>query len=240
LLFEGSTVVGVVSADPHSGSYAFWSNKGDESDMTLTRTFDFTGQSGTISLSYWMWYDLEEDYDYLYLEASTDGVSWEILRTAAGTGDDPSGNSYGWGYNGRSGNGPRWVREEVDLSRFAGKQVQLRFEYVTDAAVNGEGFLLDDMEIPEIEYAADFEGDDGGWIGAGFVRIQNLLPQTYRLVLISRGRRTTVESIPLTADMTAEIPVSIGGEVDEVIVVVSGTTRFTRQPAAYRVSVSSR
>jgi hypothetical protein len=227
----------VVPADPHSGSYAFWSNKGDESDMTLTRTFDFTGQSGAISLSFWTWYDLEEDYDYLYLEASLDGVSWEILRTPSGTGDDPSGNSYGWAYNGRSGNGPRWVREEVDLSRFAGEKVQLRFEYVTDAAVNGEGFLLDDVEIREIDYIADFEGDEGGWIAEGFVRIQNLLPQTYRLMLISRGRHTTVESIPLAADMTVEIPLSIGGEVDEVILVVSGTTRFTRQPAAYRVFV---
>ncbi|MEA3439589.1 MAG: hypothetical protein U9R58_04840, partial [Chloroflexota bacterium] len=37
LNFEGSVQVDLLPADPHSGEYAFWSNKGDESDMTLTR-----------------------------------------------------------------------------------------------------------------------------------------------------------------------------------------------------------
>jgi hypothetical protein len=237
LRFEGSTVASVVPADPHSGAYAFWSNKGDESDMTLTQTFDFTGQSGPLTFYYWTWYDLEEDYDYLYLEASVDGDQWTILNTPSGTGEDPSGNSYGWGYNGLSGGGPQWIREKVDLSEFAGQTVQLRFEYITDAAVNGEGFLLDDVEIPEIGYSTDFESDAGGWEAAGFVRIQNLLPQTYRLALISRGRETTVEYIPLQADMTAEIPLRIGDGVEEVILVVSGTTRYTRQPTAYRIMI---
>ena len=39
LRFEGSIEVGVLPADPYSGDYAFWSNKGDDSDMTLTRQF---------------------------------------------------------------------------------------------------------------------------------------------------------------------------------------------------------
>ncbi len=236
LRFEGSTVVGVIPANPHSGSYAFWSNQGDESDMTLTRIFDFTGHTGPISLSYWTWYDLEKDYDYLYLEASRDGQNWEILRTPSGTMNNPSGNSYGWGYNGLSGNGPSWVQEKVDLSQFAGKEIQLRFEYITDAAVTGEGFLLDDVRIPEIGYTTSFESEDGGWAAQGFVRIENLLPQTFRLVLITRGRQTRVQEIPLSADITAEIPLQIGGDVNDAILVVAGTTRFTRQPAAYRIS----
>ena len=47
--------------------------------------------------------------------------------------------------------------EEVDLSQFAGQKVQIRFEYITDAAVNGEGFLLDDVQIDAINYQEDFE-----------------------------------------------------------------------------------
>ena len=105
---------------------------------------------------------------------------------------------------------------------------------MTDAAVNGEGLLLDDIAIPEIGYFNDFENDSDDWEAAGFVRIQNVLPQTYQLALISKGRETTVEYISLTADNSVEIPISIGGDVDEVILVVSGTTRYTRQLAAYR------
>lgn len=238
LHFEGSVQVGVLPADPYSGDYAFWSNKGDESNMTLTRTFDFSAHDGPLTLSYWTWYDLEEDYDYLYLEASLDGEHWQILSTPSGTPDDPSGNNYAWGYNGRSNGDASWIQEKVDISQFSGQQVQLRFEYVTDAAVNGEGFLLDDIAIPEVDYFADFERDSGGWQPAGFVRIRNLLPQSFRLALILKGDTTDIEFIPLSGDNVAEIPLQISDDVDEAYLVVSGTTRYTRQKAAYRFQIT--
>ncbi len=234
LRFEGSTQVGVIPESPYSGDYAFWSNKGDESDMTLTQTFNFSDYDGSLSLSYWTWYDLEKDYDYIYLEASIDGKDWQILTTPSGTAEDPSGNSYGMGYNGVSAG---WKQETVDLSQFAGKKVQLRFEYVTDAAVNGEGMLLDNISIPQTGYFTDFEKDDGGWVANGWVRIQNLLPQTYKLALVVEGKTTTVSYIQMREDNTAEIPIHIGGDQDSVVLVVSGTTRFTRQKAAYRLSI---
>jgi hypothetical protein len=234
LHFEGSTQVGVLPADPYSGDYAFWSNKGDESDMTLTRTFDFTDHEGPLTLSYWTWYDIEEDYDYLYLEASLDGESWDILSTPSGTPDNPTGQNYGWGYTGLSGGDPSWIEENVDLSQYAGQKVQLRFEYITDTAVHGEGLLLDEVSIPEISYSTDFEDDDGGWEAVGFVRIQNVLPQSFRLALISKGGTTIVEHLDLSSDNVFDTTLSFDDDLDEVILVVTGTTRSTRQPATYR------
>ncbi|NJC98082.1 MAG: hypothetical protein FIB03_17400 [Anaerolineae bacterium] len=233
LQFSGSTVIGLLPTETHSGKYAFWSNKGDESDMTLTREFDFTDVSAPIQISYWTWYDIEEDWDYLYLEASTDGGTWDILKTPSGTDYNPSGNSYGWGYTGATGN---WIQETVDLSQYAGQKVQLRFEYITDAAVNGEGLLLDDVRIDAINYQSDFEADAGGWEAAGFVRVDNVLPQTYRLSLILKGDATTVTNIEVDADQTAEIPLSLKPG-DEAILIVTGTTRFTTIPAAYQIEV---
>jgi immune inhibitor A len=233
LHFEGSTVTGLLPASAYSGKYSFWSNKGDESDMTLTHEFDFTNVSGPINFTYQTWYDLEKDYDYLYLEASVDGEHWQIIPTPSGTGEDPSGNSYGWGYNGVSSD---WIQEKVDLSKFAGKKIQLRFQYVTDAAVNGEGFLLDDVSIDAIDYKSDFEADDGGWVASGFARVENVLPQTFRLALIIKGSNTTVRMIPVTPDQTADIPLSLkNGE--EATLVVSGTTRFTREHAVYQFEI---
>jgi len=233
LHFNGSTAVGLLPVDANSGKYMFWSNRGDESDMTLTREFDFTEVSGPISMSFAMWYDLETDYDYVFLEASTDGDVWEILTTPSGTAEDPSGNSYGWGYNGQTND---WKTEEVDLSQFAGQKVQIRFEYVTDAALNGEGFLLDDVQIEAANYQSDFEADDGGWEAAGFVRVENILPQTYRLALITKGETTTVTQIPLNADQTVDIPLSLNSG-EEAVLVITGTTRFSRLPAAYEIEV---
>lgn len=233
LNFSGSTVVGLLPMDAHSGKYSYWSNLGNESDMSLTREFDFTGVSGPLNLSYWTWYDIEEDWDYLYLEASTDGKTWEILKTPSSTDYNPSGQSFGWAYTGQTGD---WKQEQVDLSQFAGQNVQLRFEYITDAAINGEGFLLDDVRIDAINYQEDFEAGDGGWEAAGFVRVENTLPQTYRLTLITKGDTTTVTHIPVNPDQTAEIPLSLNSG-EEAVLVVTGTTRFTRLPAAYQIEI---
>jgi len=96
--------------------------------------------------------------------------------------------------------------------------------------------LLDDVSVDAINYQSDFEADDGGWEAAGFARVENLLPQTYRLALITKGETTTVTPIPLNADQTAEIPLSLSTG-DEAILVVTGTTRFTRLPAAYQIEI---
>lgn len=232
LSFTGSTVTGLLPVDPYSGDYAFWSNKGDESDMTLTREFDFTQAVGGIEMTFRTWYDIETDYDYVYLEVSEDGNTWQIISTPSGTAEDPSGNSYGWGYNNVT-NG--WIEESVDLSHYAGKKVFVRFEYVTDAAVNGEGFLLDDVAVEAVGYRSDFEADDGGWAADGFVRVQNALPQTFRLALI-QTKDSSVTILPVNADQTAEIPLSLKtGE--KAYLVVAGTTRFTREPGVYQFEI---
>lgn len=234
LHFKGATQTGLLPADPYSGDYAFWSNKGDESDMTLTRSFDLSNAAAPVNLTFQTWYDIEEDYDYVYLEVSEDGEHWEIITTPSGTGEDPSGNSYGWAYNATT-NG--WMEESVDLSAYIGKKIQVRFEYVTDAAVNGEGMLIDDIRIDAIDYFSDFEEDDGGWEAAGFVRVQNVLPQTFRLALIREsGSDTTVEIIDVTDEQTAEIPLSLEAG-DKATLVVTGTTRFTRELANYSIDI---
>jgi hypothetical protein len=235
LHIEGSTRVNVIPADPYSGSYAFWSNKGDQSDMTLTQQFDFSDVSDDINLNYRTWYDIEEDWDYLYLLVSTDGETWDMIETPSGTDFDPTGQNYGWAYTGLSGGGSQaeWIQESIDLSAYAGEEVIIRFEYITDAAVNGEGLLLDDIEIPAIDYASDFETDDGGWEAAGFARIQNTLPQTFLVSLISENGETQVNRISLSENNSTVIPLDFNA-VDEYTLVISGSTRFTRQPAAYR------
>jgi immune inhibitor A len=210
--------------------------------MTLTKAFDFSETSAPIFLGYWAWYRIEEGYDYLYLEASRDGGStWDILTTPSGTGEDPSGNAFGWGYTGISGKGrgPNWIHETVDLSRFAGEQILLRFEYVTDSAVYTEGFLLDDLSIPSIGYSEDFEEGNGGWTPEGFARIENLLPQTYRVALIERGDEIRVKEINLDSLNQAQVQLHLGDEIDDVILVVIGTSRYGWLPANYRFQIEA-
>lgn len=233
LSFNGSTVTGLLPVDAYSGRFAFWSNLGNESNMKLTREFDFTGVTGPIAFSYQTWYDIEEDWDYVYLSISTDSETWEILQAPSSTDYDPTGQSYGWAFTGQT-NG--WVEESVDLSQYAGQNVQIRFEYVTDAAVNGEGLLLDDVRVEAVNYFSDFETDDGGWVAEGFARVENILPQTYRLSLIVKGETTTVTHIELNPDQTAEIPITLQPG-DHAVLIVTGMTRFTRLPAPYQLEI---
>ncbi len=239
LRFSGQQTVRLLPEDPIEGRYAFWSNKGDSSNMRLTRKFDFRDVSGPLTFTFKTWFDLEEDYDYLFLEISTNGQDWRIIRTPSSTSENPSGQSYGWGYNGLSGDKGIWIEESVDLSRYAGEQIWVRFEYITDASVHGEGFLLDEVRVPEIGYATGFEEDDGGWIAEGFVRVENSLPQSYRLALIHMGPVPQVEYLALPEDNMLEIQLNFEEEGNHpVVLVVTGTTRFTRQKANYWFELS--
>jgi immune inhibitor A len=234
--FRGSTTVRLVPIDPHSGSYVFWSNKSDESDTTLSHQFDLSGISGPVTLSYWTWFDIEQDYDYLYLEASTDGQQWKILTPPSCTTNNPTGSAFGCGYSGKS-NG--WRQETVDLSQFSDQKIWLRFEYITDQAVTGKGFIVDDISIPALNYQEDFESGDGGWQASGFVRIQNEVPQAFRLALITHSTSgTSVEILPVDSTKSVDVPVEIGSNgVKDVVLVVTATTRITLEEAPYQFSI---
>jgi hypothetical protein len=234
LNFTGSDAVSILPTSPYSGDYFFWSNMGDHSNMSLERTFDFTNTNAPIEMTYQTWYDLENDYDYVFVSASLDGEIWQILNTSSCTYENPSGNSYGCGLNGQSDG---WQQEFIDLSSFAGEIVTLRFDYVTDAAVNGNGIVIDDIEIDAIGYFADFEADDGGWEGDGFIRIQNTLPQAFIATLVTLGDSVNVINLDLDENNTASIDLTIGDEVESIILVVSGATPYTRQKAQYQIEI---
>ncbi|HPX94859.1 MAG TPA: immune inhibitor A [Brevefilum fermentans] len=234
LSFAGETTTNLLPIEPYSGSFFFWSNTGDQSNMSLKREFDLTEVSGPVNMTYQTWYDLELDYDYVFVSASIDGISWQILNSTSCTMNNPSGNSYGCGLTGASDG---WQLEQVDLTPFAGKLVSLRFDYITDAAVNGNGFALDDIRIDAINYFTDFEADDGGWLGEGFVRIQNVLPQSFRVTMITYGKRIHVVPLELDENNQFEIDISLGQDIESIILVISGTTPYTRQRAVYQVEV---
>ena len=235
--FAGSTQIGLMDTQAHSGQYLWWSNRGDDSDMTLTRAFDLSGVQNA-TLEFYTWYDIEEDWDYTYVEVSLDGgQTWIILTTPSGTGSNPNGNSFGWGYTGRSGG---WIQERVDLSLFTGQEVLIRFEYITDDAVNRPGFAVDDVSIAEIGYTSDFETDGDEWEAAGFIRHANVLPQEWLVQLVLYGNQTTVQRLPLNDDQTGEWEIPLGGNVRQAVVAISAFAPVTTEPASYNYTVTYR
>jgi hypothetical protein len=239
--FTGATQVKVVPNEAYSGSYQWWSNRGDDSDMTLTGVFDLSAVEQAI-LQFWAWYDIEQDWDFAYVEASADGgKTWDILPGRYTTTENKSGNSFGHAWTGISGSGdrPEWVQEEVDLSAYTGQVIQVRFEYITDDAVNHVGFLVDDIAIPAIGYFDDAEAGDGGWQAAGFARIDNILSQRYVVQAIVLGDQPYVQDVALDEDNRGQLILTdLGEPADKVVLVISGITPFTTEVAAYRYSAT--
>ncbi|HSR35098.1 MAG TPA: hypothetical protein VLY63_31400, partial [Anaerolineae bacterium] len=210
ITFSGSQVASLVGTGPHSGEYMWWSNRGDEGDATLTRAFDLS-DLGEATLQAWMWYDLESDYDYAYVEISTDGgQSWKLLSNDHTTTTNPSGNSYGPAFTGVSGGGdePQWRQETFDLTPYTGQPVLIRFEVVTDDTVNYPGLLLDDIAIPELGYHTDVEAGPDGWQASGWLRVTEHVPQDFLVQLIKFGDETKLERMSLDEQMHGTITVA--------------------------------
>ncbi|MCH8162134.1 MAG: immune inhibitor A, partial [Chloroflexi bacterium] len=112
------------------------------------------------------------------------GQTWEALPGRHTTEFDPVALAYGPGYSGSSDG--EWVQEEIDLTPYAGGEVLLRFEYVTDDATHERGFAVDDIEIPELAFA-DGADAENGWQAEGFRRIEGPLPQRFLVQLIEQG-----------------------------------------------------
>ncbi|HLE80251.1 MAG TPA: hypothetical protein VJA25_03055, partial [Dehalococcoidia bacterium] len=134
---------------------------------------------------------------------------------------------------------PAWVEESIDLSPYAGKLVNLRFEYITDEAVNNVGFALDDISVPELGFADDAE-EDKAWEARGFYRTGNSLQQRWTLQVIKVGEETAVEEVPVDADGRARLELrGFGRDLRKAVLVVSARTPVTTEVARYRVRISA-
>ncbi|HEX3045925.1 MAG TPA: immune inhibitor A domain-containing protein [Bacillota bacterium] len=144
---------------PYSGQYEWYSGAGDGLNQTLSRTLDLTGTSSA-TLRFWTWYNIEEGYDFGYVEVSTDnGANWTNLP----------GNItsvYG-GDNAVSGQSD-WVEAMFDLSAYAGRQILLRFRYYTDGGLTLPGWAIDDITVDAVGFSDDCENGKGNWVANGW------------------------------------------------------------------------
>ena len=240
--FTGSTQVRLIPNEAHGGRYQWYSNRGDDSDMRLTRAFDLSGLT-TATLRFWLWYDIEDGWDYAYVGISDDGgETWDLLAGRHTTTFNPQGNSFGSAYTGVSGGGtaPQWVLEEIDLRAYAGRPVMIRFEYITDDAVNRAGLCIDDITIPELDYTDDAETGDGGWEGQGFIRTDNVLPQRFIVQLIELGKETRVRRVALDGLEQGQVEVQgLGETVERAVLIISGYAPVTTELASYEYRITS-
>ena len=234
--FQGQLYSPLLPTTVHSGSYCWWGNRGDSIDSTLTAEFNLS-QVSQATLNFWVWYAVEESWDYAYVEVSTNGGrTWDVLEGEYASPENPVGTSFGPGYTGQSDG---WLEDSVDLTPYAGGQVLVRFEYVTDNATNEDGICVDDVSIPEIGFFDDAE-TDGPWETLGFVRTSNQVPQRYLVQVVEIAEEVTVRDMILDSQGRGSIVLrGFGQGLERAVVIIAPVASKTTQPSPYVLTVEA-
>ena len=178
-LFKSNAAIGFdrpPAYDPPEGTQYAYAASSDEGYQRLRRTVDLTGAT-TGSVKFQISYDVEQDYDYVIVEAHTVGQDdWTTLPEKNGHTSNSVGAScdIDWNtihpflnryqtnptsaadctntgttgkWNGATGNSGGFQDWEIDLSAYKGKQVEVSITYVQDFAVPGLGVFVDRLQI---------------------------------------------------------------------------------------------
>ena len=164
----------------------WWGGKADLADNTLRRTVDLS-QYTTATLTFRTRYEIEEGWDFGFVQVSTDGgKTWTSLSDVEGrtTYEHASGAKEEIVANlpGFTGSSNGWVNETFDLSPYAGKTIMLQFRYMTDWGFTLEGWFIDDIQIVadgKTIFYDDASTLDPGWSVNGWTRTTVPVPKLY-------------------------------------------------------------
>ncbi len=142
------------------GERFYFSEIGDDIEHTMTK-----GVAAGGNLTAKVRYDIEEGYDYAFLEASDDGGgTWEPVETNLSyTGEDGSGDNLG-GFGLSGSTDGQWVNLTASVPADTDA---IRFRYVTDTAVTGPGFQVDNITLAGAPIGTAETGPEG-WEFDGF------------------------------------------------------------------------
>ena len=241
LNFTGSNHTPLLKVLPTSGEKMWLANRANYSNPQMTRTVDLTGVDSA-TLQYDVFHEIEQGYDFAYVSVSTDGgTTWQGLQGAMMQGedfnDDPSDSALTDAfYTGRS---REWVQETVSLDDYAGQEVLLRFEYVTDPILTFGGIAFDNIAIPEIDYYDDAESDTG-WVGEGFVQATGYVPQKWNVQVVTFvDGAPVVTPIELSEDNTATAVINLDSSSGgRPILLVSAIAPMTLESATYQLDIT--
>ncbi len=129
--FEGSW--GLSTTQYHSASHSITESPngayGNNIDASATLYGFSLENAESAELTFWTRYALETNYDYTWLEISTDGNNWTEL-------DEFNGNQ------------SAWIQKEYDLEEYLGEPyVTVRFRFYSDVYVTDDGMYIDDLEL---------------------------------------------------------------------------------------------
>jgi hypothetical protein len=185
-----------------------WSSDGDvlySGSGNLVDNWAIFEATGGGMLTFDTYYDIEDYWDFGFVQVSTDGGhTWTSLENADTTYlHDPSAHPKVVenlpGLTGWSGG---WVPMSFDLSAYAGQDILIGFRYVTDWATLYEGWYIDNVYV-DGDLISDGSSIDPFWDITQVVPINNDF--TVQLIgAIARRNGTSFRVVPLPLDNMSE------------------------------------
>ena len=153
------------------GTAYYYSDSGNDLNNTMTREIEAGGE-----LTAKVRYEIEDGWDYAFLEATTDGgATWEeVPNSQSYEGEDQSGfNDSGAGISGDTAGA--WVDLTATIPADANG---IRFRYQTDGAFVLQGFQVDNIAIDGTPVGTAEAGPEG-WEFDGFRTTTGSEPQEF-------------------------------------------------------------
>ena len=127
--------------DSPNGNYVPYSTN----YLTLKDQITLAGKDSAVLTFKALW-DIQQRFDFLQVEVSTDGVNYQPLcGNLSGTGLPVAAK----GQPVYSGRQLDWVSEQIDLSDYLGQTITLRFSMISTSNDTRDGFYLDDIKVLE-------------------------------------------------------------------------------------------
>jgi Zinc carboxypeptidase len=172
--------------EPYDGSWYVYSQQADVSYKRLLRTINVPATGG--EMTFQASYDTEPEWDFVFVEIhdlATD--TWVTAPDVNGHTRNATGESCpeGWhelhpwleqyqgadcsgaGWNAASGRSTGWEEWRIDLTPYAGKQIEVSVSYASDWATQGLGVFVDLISVPGGDGSTSFETGLDGWTMPG-------------------------------------------------------------------------
>ena len=121
----------------------YFSGNSNNLVSTLTMALPLMIDAAADTLRFKVNYNTESNYDYGYVDVSTDGgSSWTPIPGNITTNFNPFGSNRGNGFTGVS---PGWVDAVFPLTAYLGEDIFVRISYITDGGVLGAGVRVDNI-----------------------------------------------------------------------------------------------
>jgi len=186
------------ASEPHSGDWLMWSDRANEAYKRLSRTINVPAGGATVKFWTGYKLELDFDYlivevhtvgqdDWTTLPDLNGHTSsdlsndqscrrgWSALHPFLAhyqtrdpqTGTcSPTGTTGAW--NAATGSSSGWTQWHIDLSAYAGQQVEVSITVLSDPTIQEfPGVLVDDIEVSTGEGTTSFEGGLDGWTVPG-------------------------------------------------------------------------